>query len=469
MLYDIFLSHSSAQKAWVETLADNLIRAGKRVFLDSRELGAGDDWIAGLHEAIEKSRAAVVVDGPDAGRSPWVRREYGACLGRRDRDPSFAIIPLLVHDAPATLPFIENLQRVDFRPGVPYRAAFARLLCGLDGTAPGADPRYDGELSEPAGPATEPAAAVAAVASPTEAVLRKLDQSRLVMLLTRDGRNPGRIAGELVEAARQSYPAGNVRHVTPLCLGTGDDLAPYYRSLAVQAGLGDGIDSAGAFGVVLQRLRRDGRWLLVVSAFEHGAAAAQDTLARTLRTQTETNPGFSVVLCGSEKLHKLKYDNGDHSTLSSAVSVDWPELALSELRGLCPAHWMDSHGDVLERVLTVSGGHPAIAHELLDKVVEGFGDSLPALEDTLQQSEALCAALVPMVRPDDDRAVLRRLVGLDDLGPAQPYVFNTMLRRLYWRNLIRVEEVSGKRRLVWRSPAIRDAVRTVIDYAEHQQ
>ena len=143
----IFISHSSAQKPWVETLAQNLVSAGYQVFLDIWHLVPGRDYPEGLYAGLESASAVVLVISPEALRSGWVRSEINNILARKG--PGFLIIPVIYTAVDSEFPFLAARQKVDFQPPVPYRAAFKRLLCGLEGSAPGPDPWYDGQLIEP--------------------------------------------------------------------------------------------------------------------------------------------------------------------------------------------------------------------------------------------------------------------------------------------------------------------------------
>ena len=76
--YDVFVSHSSAQKDWVEALARNLQAANKSVFLDLWRLVPGREWKEGLRAGLAACRAAILVVSPEAavflGRAGRVQR-----------------------------------------------------------------------------------------------------------------------------------------------------------------------------------------------------------------------------------------------------------------------------------------------------------------------------------------------------------------------------------------------------------
>ena len=56
----------------------------------------------------------------------------------------------------------------------------------------------------------------------------------------------------------------------------------------------------------------------------------------------------------------------------------------------------------------------------------------------------------------------RAETALADAGVAERYIFDPTLRRIFWLNLIRRQESGDQFRLVWRSRAINEAVRRII-------
>jgi hypothetical protein len=68
---DIFISHKSEYKPWVEWLARMLRAQQRSVFVDNWHVVAGQSWIDGL-----QCRSAVLVATPETVSSGWVRLEY---------------------------------------------------------------------------------------------------------------------------------------------------------------------------------------------------------------------------------------------------------------------------------------------------------------------------------------------------------------------------------------------------------
>jgi hypothetical protein len=151
--FDVFLSHSSADKSAVESPAQRPLAASIRPWLDSWNLIPGDPWQEGLEEALDTCATCAVFLGPSS-IGPWHNEELRAALDRRARDRTrgFQVIPVLLPGAdpadPDTLPrFLGRMTWVDFRGGLDDAEAFRRLLAGIRGVPPGPAPTAKPESS----------------------------------------------------------------------------------------------------------------------------------------------------------------------------------------------------------------------------------------------------------------------------------------------------------------------------------
>ena len=136
--YDVFLSHNSLDKPFVEQIAQRLIEEAKlQPFLDKWHLIPGTSWMEALEEALEQSASVAVFIGP-SGVSPWHNEEMRSAIDRavRTRD-EYRVIPVLLPDASATdvAGFLARRTWVDFRHGLDDESAFARFVAGIKGEA----------------------------------------------------------------------------------------------------------------------------------------------------------------------------------------------------------------------------------------------------------------------------------------------------------------------------------------------
>ena len=70
----VFISYSRADRAYVDTLADYLDKAGIRVWYDY-QVAAGDRWEQVIREQIDTCAVFIVVMSPHSEAAAWVRRE----------------------------------------------------------------------------------------------------------------------------------------------------------------------------------------------------------------------------------------------------------------------------------------------------------------------------------------------------------------------------------------------------------
>ena len=139
--YDVFLSHTSADKEAVEILARRLREvAGLRPFLDKWHLIPGNPWQEELEQALDISNSCVVFLGPkDIGS--WANEEMRAALNERTYRNNFRVIPVLLPGSEMPekghLPrFLSRLTWVDFRNSLNDNEAFHRLISGIKGVPP---------------------------------------------------------------------------------------------------------------------------------------------------------------------------------------------------------------------------------------------------------------------------------------------------------------------------------------------
>jgi hypothetical protein len=144
--FQVFLSHSSADKAAVEELGRRLLKEGIEAWLDKWNLIPGDQWQPAIEKALAESETCAVFVGP-SGFGPWQNEEMRAAIDRRvqDSDRHFRVIPVLLPGARraerSSLPtFLAATTWVEFRDSLDDQDAFHRLLSGIRGVEPGAGP-----------------------------------------------------------------------------------------------------------------------------------------------------------------------------------------------------------------------------------------------------------------------------------------------------------------------------------------
>jgi len=153
--FDAFISYGHQDQAWVHTLAENLQRAGLRVFLDAWEILPGDVVVHQLERGLLSSRNGVLVVSPASVTRPWVQQEY-AVMVERAVQGSQRLIPVLLGDVEVP-PFAATRLWVDFRgaDGPEYQRRVRQLAVALRSERP-QRPAGDRELIAPPGSRIRP-------------------------------------------------------------------------------------------------------------------------------------------------------------------------------------------------------------------------------------------------------------------------------------------------------------------------
>jgi len=92
----LFISHSSQDDAFVRELRRTLADLKQEVWIDSRELRAGDPLWPAIPKGIEEASSVAVVVSPNALQAKWVGKELRHALDvqklrGRDEFPVFAL------------------------------------------------------------------------------------------------------------------------------------------------------------------------------------------------------------------------------------------------------------------------------------------------------------------------------------------------------------------------------------------
>lgn len=127
-----FISYSRRNTNFAERLARDLSDAGVEVWIDFRQIHAGELWKEEIRNGIERSEVIILVLSPDAISSEWVRYEI-----EHGRQHNKIILPVMAVDALGSLQGTESLKWlldvhfIKFENR--YEQAFPELLRALPG------------------------------------------------------------------------------------------------------------------------------------------------------------------------------------------------------------------------------------------------------------------------------------------------------------------------------------------------
>lgn len=91
MSYDVFISHSAADRAVAEAACEAIERAGHLCWLAGRDLGAGEEPDPASSAGISRSKVFLLILSADSADSKQVARE-----AERARSAGLGIVPLMI-------------------------------------------------------------------------------------------------------------------------------------------------------------------------------------------------------------------------------------------------------------------------------------------------------------------------------------------------------------------------------------
>lgn len=169
---DVFLCHTSADKQWVEKLAEHIESEtfdgtdnGRplRVFFDKWDVDVGQNFVERLNQGLSKARFVAVVISPEFLRTPWTTFEWTHIVTQDPTNIQARLIPLFLRehsldnnetcDLPA--PF-RALNWLDFRREAEFKRSYQRLIRKVRGLLPARGQRRQPMARFAARPPTAP-------------------------------------------------------------------------------------------------------------------------------------------------------------------------------------------------------------------------------------------------------------------------------------------------------------------------
>ncbi|EGU60140.1 type 11 methyltransferase [Vibrio nigripulchritudo ATCC 27043] len=134
--YDVFLSHSSNDKPWVEDLKKAMECYDIKSWLDKDEIAPGELFAQSLEFGMASAKCAVIVVSKKSMDSKWVESEYFRALSiiNNRENNNFKLIPIILSQAEIP-PFLSDRNYIDFGAGN-FSHNVWKLVWGITGTKP---------------------------------------------------------------------------------------------------------------------------------------------------------------------------------------------------------------------------------------------------------------------------------------------------------------------------------------------
>ncbi len=122
----IFISYSRRDGAFVDALIDDLNEKGIKIWRDTAQIEAGENWMSALEQGIKGADILIYVMSRHSVKSQWMANELAA-----SHTHGKMVIPLIIDSIhEGTIPeYIKNIQWIDFT--IEYASAFSKLLAAI--------------------------------------------------------------------------------------------------------------------------------------------------------------------------------------------------------------------------------------------------------------------------------------------------------------------------------------------------
>lgn len=126
----VFLSHSSADKDFVEEFAERLVAEGFKVWLDVRDLHHGDSLIQAISRAVSSTDYIIAFISWNSVQSSWVTKELSWAMTREVEEHQIRVIPIVLDDC--ILPhYLRDKLYADFKSRTINEDTFRHFIRSL--------------------------------------------------------------------------------------------------------------------------------------------------------------------------------------------------------------------------------------------------------------------------------------------------------------------------------------------------
>ncbi len=286
-----------------------------------------------------------------------------------------------------------------------------------------------------------------------------------VLLLAQAGQERRGVIDAIKAQAQHRDKTTSVRHIAP---PSSPDASPeqYFDRLGRQCAFKETVRGSAEWEDNLdRRLSRGERIFLLASSFENGADDRRRTVAGVLRSLSERySPRLKVLLCGGERLAALKYEVGALSMLNDAEQVNWPALTAQDVLEWQEHEFPDAgvDQDKASEILELSGGHPRLVRHCLQMRQDTADPQLVEDGQELDISGVVWQLFTPYRNHKERERLLKLLNQEEQLAPFAPWPADSLLRKLFWSNLL----VERKKGFWWRCEVLRQVGRKVLECAD---
>ncbi|MDM8564041.1 helix-turn-helix transcriptional regulator [Candidatus Halobeggiatoa sp. HSG11] len=272
-------------------------------------------------------------------------------------------------------------------------------------------------------------------------------------------------ANALYNQARKRYPLGNTVHLQPPA-GFSEDINEYFPELGKQFGWNN-IQNSHQFEIKLkEKVQESTPLFLLISRLERCSPNLESALGKIIRSTMDEigSSKLHLILWGSKKLAQLKSEPLDeHSLLSMCEDFESkPELGIEDVEAISYFQKnLDLETEDANEILRICGGHPELLLESIKLKKNNPNLSWEEHSKILLDTSNLWQLFSSVIKSSGDRDKLSKWLKHNQKHKMSTGILynNTLLCRLYWNNVFKIEEGM----LGWRCEIIREVGKQVVN------
>jgi hypothetical protein len=113
-MFDFFISHNRAEKAWVRKLVGEFEQRGVKYFFDEQSISFGEDIVSAITTALHSAKHVILVLSRASVHSRWVELEWATTVNEDPDAQARRLIPILLEECEIPI-VIRRLKYLDAR------------------------------------------------------------------------------------------------------------------------------------------------------------------------------------------------------------------------------------------------------------------------------------------------------------------------------------------------------------------
>jgi len=274
-----------------------------------------------------------------------------------------------------------------------------------------------------------------------------------VLLLSQEGRTqPSNNRTYILERAKKQFGEKNVFHIVVPKKNKGG-LNDFFSNIGNQLNISDSVDNSLFFLMNFEKILKTGKtYFLLIDEFDDGFEEARLELAGLVRILNERYLNIKILICGGELLADLYY-TGKLSFLNNAEYIQWPEYTVKDVIHIFKKQYESFSLNIenAEKLLEFCGGNPLILNEILDLFYNFKKFDSFLFNNAINYSLLFKNQFVSLLNNCERNNLCQFLLKKEEVGYYTPYIYDPVLKGLYWKNLVKTDQ----KKLIWRCNNIR--------------